>query len=377
MRVLVLGGPGSVGLSFSERLMQPCTPWLAVPPLDGSTRRERVVRKGALAVDAEPLELWVRQTDWANQEVAGESHYTDALRSLVGSVPRAGIDAWTEARLLPEANNKHDPNAVAVVCSDRIVGYLPREDAARYAGPLSALVAAGWAPTTRARIWVGYAESWDDRRRTAKSIIGSVRLCLPEPHLLAPVTSSPDGPYVLLPVGAAIQVTGEEKHLAALLPWLPDEGECWVHATLHDLVETGPRTTKRVVEVRVVGSRVGQLTPKMSGELLPAIDHLAGRGAVTVARAMVRGNRLKADVVLYCQRSGELAPQWFDEPIRRGIAESVGRSAAGLQKQSEPAATAAPSAAQLPGPGWYSDPYSEAHWRWWDGSVWTVHQALK
>src|SRR5689334_9333521 len=30
--------------------MQPCTPWLAVPPLDGSTRRERMVRKGAAVV---------------------------------------------------------------------------------------------------------------------------------------------------------------------------------------------------------------------------------------------------------------------------------------------------------------------------------------
>jgi hypothetical protein len=82
----------------------------------------------------------------------------------------------------------------------------------------------------------------------------------------------------MLPPGGAIQVTGEEKHLAALLPWIPDEGECWVHATLHELVDTGPRTTKRVV---------------------------------------------------------------------------------------------------LPPPGWYADPYSPMHWRWWDGSMWTAHQALR
>jgi len=58
-----------------------------------------------------------------------------------------------------------------------------------------------------------------------------------------------------------------------------------------------------------------------------------------------------------------------------------GPGSVGAQLLGTPDATlhaeAAPSAAQLPGPGWYSDPYSEAHWRWWDGSVWTVHQALK
>jgi collagen type III alpha len=35
------------------------------------------------------------------------------------------------------------------------------------------------------------------------------------------------------------------------------------------------RSAREVVEVRVDDARVGQLTPKMSGELLPAIRHLA------------------------------------------------------------------------------------------------------
>ncbi len=346
-----------------------------------------MARTRAVLVEGEPFELWLRQASWANQEVAGESNYVDAIRSLVpGALPPGGVESWTTAVLCPEPDNRYDANAVAVLCEGRVVGYLPRADAARYAPALTAMTDAGWAPTTGARVWVGQREDWDERRsRHDTSVVGSVQLCLPEPHLLGPSTRPPDEPHVMLPPGGAIQVSGEEKHLPALASLLPAEGECWVHATLHQLVEIGARTSKTVVEVRIRGERVGQLTPKMSGELLPAIQHLAGRGAATVTRALVKGNRLKADVVLHCQRSGELAADWFDEPVQRAggsgpqvdqvrdgrrqdvDAEPVGRSTA-----PEPAL---PATMALPAAGWYVDPAVPTQWRWWDGAQWSAHVA--
>lgn len=143
-------------------------------------------------------------------------------------------------------------------------------------------------------------------------------------------------------------------------------------------MENGPRSTRTVVEVRIGGERVGQLTPKMSGELLPAVRHLAERGAATVARALVKGNRLKADVVLHCQRAGELAAEWFDQPVRRA-------GGSGLPDRSRPEPTrteptrSEPTRVEpvpvLPPAGWYADPTTPGQWRWWDGSSWTGHVA--
>jgi Protein of unknown function (DUF2510)/HIRAN domain len=321
-----------------------------------------MVRLGDRVRVGKELELWVQTPTWANQEVAGESHYVDALAALVdGPVSESGTEVWVPAQLRPEPDNRHDRNAVAVVCRDRVVGYLPKEDAVRYSTPLQQLVAGGFAPTTKARVWVGRRPSWDERR--GSTVVASVQVCLPEPHMLTPVNAAPAETHVLLPHGAAIQVSGEEKHLSALVPHLRAEREAWVHATLHPLDETSGRTSKTVVEVRVDGERVGQLTPRMSGELLPVVAHLADRGTTTAVRAIVKGNRLKADVVLHCARAGELSDDWFGES---------GTSAS-------PTPPEPPAPAQMPPPvapqGWYADPSARDQWRWWDGAAWTDHVA--
>lgn len=63
--------------------------------------------------------------------VAGESHYQDALRRIAGEEQRLEVDA----ALIPEPNNPHDPNAIRVEIHDEKVGYLPRDVAPAY-GPL-------------------------------------------------------------------------------------------------------------------------------------------------------------------------------------------------------------------------------------------------
>ena len=56
---------------------------------------------------------------------------------------------------------------------------------------------------------------------------------------------------------------------------LRPEGEGYVYATLHEFADTSTRTLKELVEVRVDGRRVGQLTPKI--ERRPAAGHPASR----------------------------------------------------------------------------------------------------
>ncbi|MEV6301113.1 DUF4041 domain-containing protein [Actinoplanes sp. NPDC051861] len=248
-----------------------------------------------------PFDLW-GQRGWASMDVVGESHYATSIRALFGpGLQPDGSEMTVTVQLLPEAMNKHDRNAVGVWAGSRQLGYLSRQEAARYAPVLSALMAKGWTPQVSARVWAA-------ARGGANA---SVRLELAEPHMIVPGNQPPGVPYRLLPVGHAIQVTGEDKHLDALTPWLRPEGECWVHATLHELTEQLPRSSRTVVEVRVDGTRVGLLSPKMSGDMLPAIRHLAERELVTATRAVVKGNRLKAEVVLYTARAHDLSESWL------------------------------------------------------------------
>jgi hypothetical protein len=69
-----------------------------------------------------------------NLEVVGESHYQDALWRAVGSIPDDQEDVHTnlQAALVPEPDNEHDSNAIAVHIEGRRVGYLSRGDARRY-----------------------------------------------------------------------------------------------------------------------------------------------------------------------------------------------------------------------------------------------------
>ncbi len=60
--------------------------------------------------------------------VAGESHYQDALRAITKGEARLE----TDAALISEPDNPHDPNAIRVEIEGEKVGYLPRDLAPAY-----------------------------------------------------------------------------------------------------------------------------------------------------------------------------------------------------------------------------------------------------
>jgi collagen type III alpha len=348
----------------------------------------------------QPLDLW-GQRGWAGQEVAGESHYTKEIRGLFGTeYDPAGCELMVTVQLVPEPKNKHDSNAVSVRCNGTTVGYLPREDAARYVQVLSALVAEGRIPQVIARVWGGDRPTYGYDRRgrpvEGTEFVGSVRLDLAEPHMLVPANLPPNGTYALLPRGNAIQITGEETCMDALTGFLSPAGECWIHVTLHELVEQLARSTRTVVEVRVDESTAGKLTPKMSAELLPAIRHLSERGVQAAARAILKGNRVKADVTLYVARANELPQEWLDHPPttasrRRGSAadlesgngaqpasdapssdpapvDSYGAGGAARWRFNPPPGWPPPPQGWFPPPGWRPDPSwppAPAGWQFW------------
>jgi len=328
-----------------------------------------------------PFDLWGH--GWSSVDVVGESHYARSIRGLLGADLKAGgAEIVTTVQLTPDPGNKFDRNAVGVWAGSRQLGHLSRDDALRYAPVLSALVAQGWAPQVPARIWASPGSDYGDR----DGFSASVRLELAQPHLLVPINAAPSSAHRMLPVGAAIQVTGEDQHLDAIVPWLRPEGECWVHVTLHEMTEQLARSSRTVVEVRIDDARVGQLTPKMSGELLAAIRHLGESGQLTAARAIVKGNRIKAEVVLYVARAHELPDSWLSTrsatpapvAVTPATASSTVVAAAAEHGPIPPPPTGIkfvvppdwpqPPDGWTPPPGWRPDsawPAAPYGWQWW------------
>ena len=89
-------------------------------------------------------------------EIVGESFYQKDLARIAGPKEPQSKSHYCKALLICEANNPRDPNAVAVMIDDSIVGYLSREDAIDYRGFLEegfsehplvvvdALICGGW-----------------------------------------------------------------------------------------------------------------------------------------------------------------------------------------------------------------------------------------
>jgi hypothetical protein len=338
------------------------------------------------------FDVW-GQRGWYGCDVAGESfHSKDIERLFRGKVPDDGATLEVVAQLVPEPTNRHDRNAVKVMVGSSHVGYLPKEVAGDYSPILRELLAAGYAPQCGAQIraWPEVDYSYDGRgnaQQRRSGISSSVRLDLAEPHMLVPLNAVPVLAHAILPIGTAVQVTGEETHMTTLRAWTRAAGEGWVHVTLHRVIEQLARSTRDVVEVRLDGEPVGQLTPKMSGEYSPAIELLDSSGVLTVARAVVKGNTLKVDVVLYAAKAGQLGDDWIRAAV--GAAPATAQVSA-REPEAQAASAVEPAAdwpqveravstprvtAQLPPAGWFPNPSGGEGLQWWDGTAWTEHHA--
>jgi hypothetical protein len=60
--------------------------------------------------------------------VVGTSHYQDALLELSGRTADDEVRVQKIALFVPEPDNPHDPNAIAVTIDGRLVGYLSRDE---------------------------------------------------------------------------------------------------------------------------------------------------------------------------------------------------------------------------------------------------------
>lgn len=82
----------------------------------------------------------------------GESHYQPALRAACHDQKWEDVAYDCVAALVPEPDNKYDPNAVMVQVNGDPVAYLSKEDAAAYAPMLAQVASTGRFLACKARI---------------------------------------------------------------------------------------------------------------------------------------------------------------------------------------------------------------------------------
>jgi hypothetical protein len=103
---------------------------------------ETVTVEGAQLRDLEAAGLSRKPAKGREREVVGESQYQGNLRVLaeaLGWAPEFRYDdSFAVMWLVREPSNRHDRNAVQLVCGPFVVGYVPRGSAAKLARELDA-----------------------------------------------------------------------------------------------------------------------------------------------------------------------------------------------------------------------------------------------
>lgn len=250
---------------------------------------------------------------YANTEVAGEFARMDAIHRALGRVPRRDEEIVEEgllAQLVPEPANQFDRNAVKVVIAGQHVGYLEKQVAATVQPVVRRIVEAGYLPVVGARIWAVARSDFNSR---ALKHHANVRLALTDAQRMVPMNDPVFEEYSVLPWGSSLQVTGEEHHHDVLSNYINPGGEALVLGTLVP-IQAARKSSKEVVEVRIDGERIGQLTPSSSQHFLPTIWHLDSLGMSTAAWLIVKGNLLASQVTIHATRAHELQADWFESP---------------------------------------------------------------
>lgn len=243
-------------------------------------------------------------------DIVGENWRSAEILAAIGreSTPRdAEFEGYGVAELIPEPDNPFDQNAVSVRVGGYNVGYFPAEDSRQWIPVIQRFLANDIVPTARVRIW---GVTRFVRSRGQDELKSAIRLALTDPASVLPSNSPPIEPHFVIPRGRSIQVTGEADHLDALA-FHASSGKP-VIVTLHQ-IEGKTKTSGTVLEVRLDGRRVGQLTPGTSTSLMPLVNEAQRLGRIACAWAAVTGSRLAAEVTIRAIRAEEAPDSWPSE----------------------------------------------------------------
>jgi len=194
---------------------------------------------------------------------------------------------------------------VDVVVSGQVVGYLTENEAALYTPTIRRLRERGEALEVSARLWA----------RRGERLHGRVTLLMPLADEVDPPSPLPGTPYVVLPAQSSMQVSGEEAHQDVLVPLLMGRASASVVATLHSAEIQRARSTAAVVQVRVGGALVGQLSPTSSANTIDLIRACEAVDRIPVVHGTVSGNSLRVDMSVRAAKTADVSDQWLAEAL--------------------------------------------------------------
>lgn len=246
---------------------------------------------------------------WPNKDVVGEYYHQDAILALLPRLPGNGdpVEAQLDVALVPEKDNPHDRRAISVRSGDKVLGYLPKDMAADYALPVQRVVASGATVRTTASVYA-YLSTWKNEPEI------SVRVALPDPEAFAPLNQHYPTDTSVLPFGRSYQVTKEDDHFDHLFEYVPRSGSGMVLLTMHrkeSVLKNG--TTRELVELRLDGERVGELTYATSQHYLPLVRHAADKERTLGVWSRLTGSGVAAELTIHGLKSSEVTDEWLTE----------------------------------------------------------------
>lgn len=278
-------------------------------------------------------------------DIVGEAYREAQIVAALGSRP--GLDneviEMTRAELVPEPDNPHDRNAVAVRIAGYTVGYLSADVAGVVQPFLAGIVQRGLVPVVATRIW---AVTRNTRR--GLELKSAIRIALPAPTEIFPDNAPPAEPYTIVPRGRKIQVAGEDQHLEYLSAYVSPHGAADLIFTLERRNIETRSGIKSIAVVLLDGRVIGELSPTTSKNALPLIDAQHARGLVTAAWGQLTGSRVAVEAALSLPRATDITDEWLDgtpsviPPIPREVTTPL--PAAYAEPAIVPAAPAANSA---------------------------------
>ncbi|QXQ11480.1 hypothetical protein [Paeniglutamicibacter sp. Y32M11] len=262
------------------------------------------------------IEYELPNANWANVDLVGEYYRQSTIIRMIGGRPKAGDSKQVDVRvhLVPEPDNPYSPNgdAISARIDGDVVGYLSSDDAQKWHKEIHRIAMSGAVAVTNGNVLAYNRTKWDKNGRTRLELEVNIRVALPDPGFLVPLNAQTLDGIAILPWGNALQVTGEDKHLQHLFEYVPPGGQCLVVLSLHSLVNTLKNgTIKELVEVRLDGERVGQLTPASSLHFLPTIAHSQDMGKTLGVWSKLKGSGLAVELTVQGARATDLQDAWL------------------------------------------------------------------
>lgn len=245
--------------------------------------------------------LFPSSKQWYNLDVVGEYYHDTEIRRAALTVDRQPDGSYHfPVTLVAEPDNPHSTNghAISVRNGKDVLGYIASEKSSDYFPEVARVCASGYLPEVNARLWC----SGDLLDRDSNLYL---YLSILDPGRNVPLNNPPTDGWALIPYGNSFQVTKESDHFDILQDYVPPSGTGALLVTLHKEM-LGAKTKRIGLEVRLDGERVGELTKAASEKLMPMVDHYDALGLTSVARAIIQGSGLAAELTVHVKRAHEL-----------------------------------------------------------------------